>query len=64
MAFRRLAIATNNGNGHDPDKAHQSGEEDDENEFLSHVLPPFSLRPKSNANSHLSNEFSNPCATQ
>jgi hypothetical protein len=46
MAFRGSATPTDNGNSHDPDKAHQSGEEDDENEFLSHVLPPFSLRPK------------------
>ena len=49
MAFRGSAIATDNGNGHDPDKAHQSGEEDDENEFLSHVMPPFSLRPKADS---------------
>lgn len=61
MAFRGSAIATDNGNGHDPDKAHQSGEEDDENKLLSHVMPPFSLRPKV-VLFHLTDKVSNPYA--
>jgi hypothetical protein len=46
MALCRLVITSHNGHGHDPDEADQSREEDDENEFLCHVMPPFLLRPE------------------
>jgi len=36
MVLSRLVIAGQNGDGHDPDEADQSGEQNGENEFLCH----------------------------
>lgn len=59
MVLSRLVITGQNREGHDPDEADQSTEQDDENEFLCHGMPPFE-----GALSTLSGEYelSNPCA--
>lgn len=59
MVLSRLVVTGQNGNGHDPDEADQSGEENGENESLCHGMPPFE-----GALSTLSGDYelSNPCA--
>ena len=59
MVLSRLVITGQNSDGHDPDEADQSGEQDGENEFLCHGMPPFD-----GALSTLSGNYklSNPCA--
>lgn len=59
MVLSRLVITGHNGEGHDPDEANESTEQDDENEFLRHGMPPFE-----GALSTLSGDYklSNPCA--